>query len=78
MNQAPDQYLTTKPVSKQMTMEEVFSNAKRKPREEEYDIVPNPNKKKPEEKKRSKKKMALDSDEQEDDDQFSEYEDGDE
>ena len=71
MNQAPDQYLTTKPVSKQMTMEEVFSNAKRKPREEEYDIVPNPNKK-------NRKNMALDSDEQEDDDQFSEYEDGDE
>ena len=71
MNQAPDQYLTTKPVSKQMTMEEVFSNAKRKPREEEYDIVPNPNKK-------SRKKMALDSDEQEDDNQFSEYDDGDE
>ena len=33
MKDPPDQYLTTRPVSKQMTMEEVFSNSKRKPRE---------------------------------------------
>jgi hypothetical protein len=60
LNDAPDQYLTTRPVSKQSTLEDMFSQSK-KPRKEEYDIVPNPNKKK--ESVNKKKKMSLDSDE---------------
>lgn len=68
MSEAPDHYLTTKPVTKQLTMEDVFSKSKKQQvSAEKWDIVPNPNKKKPERKK-TNKKMSLDSDEQEDDD----------